>query len=213
MRITSISTAFVLSLGACTFAMAADPPNSSADGARFPGDIDRGMQFDRIEMEKRFNLRGMPRSLDMTEGTMIITASAFGFVPSGEVHDDPKSFESTAAAIDWARKTSAVASPRAELSYKGRKVLVIFRSQMLGGYSSEPFVFVERSGRLVRLVHVEACFFHMEASIRDNWLVLWRMKKPGDKEKTEFLKYNLDALDVAPTSPAAASKADVRATH
>ncbi|MGA2616304.1 MAG: hypothetical protein ABSF26_01765 [Thermoguttaceae bacterium] len=195
MALKSISAAFLSLFGVCTLALAADRydvPNSCRD----PWNIERGMMFDALQMQQRFPY--LPNSPTITGPVSFVGPTAIGDIqPAG----DPAMFDSAADVIQWANRTSADSARITELSYKGRKLLVVFRSHTLGRYSSEPFVFAEQSGKWVRLLHAATCFFHTEASIDGNWLVLWRLKEPGDKAKTEFLKYNLLELDAALAPP------------
>ena len=83
-----------------------------------------------------------------------------------------------------------------ELTYKKQKLVVYFRSYTSGVATSEPYVFVEKEGRWVRVLTGMMCRCEMEATIEGDALVLWRLDWPNKKkEKTEYLRFNLKTLD------------------
>jgi len=83
-----------------------------------------------------------------------------------------------------------------ELTYKKQKLVVYFRCYTSGVETSEPYVFVKRDGRWIRVLSAMVCRFAMEATIEGDSLVLWRLEPHGGKvEKTEFLRFNLTNLD------------------
>ena len=83
-----------------------------------------------------------------------------------------------------------------ELTYKKQKLVVYFRCYTSGVTTSEPYVFVEKDGRWVRVLTTMMCRFGMEATIEGDALVLWRLEWPkGKKEKTEYLRFDLKTLN------------------
>ncbi len=152
------------------------------------------MMIDTLQMQQRFP---QPPKSVTTTWSAIGVAAALDIQPAA----DPATFDSAADVIQWANRTGADSARSTAFGYKGRKLLVVFRSRTWGRYSSEPFVFAERSGKWVCLLCAATCYFHMEASVECDSLVIWRLKGPGDKAKTEFLRYSLTELDAGPALP------------
>jgi hypothetical protein len=110
-------------------------------------------------------------------------------------NSSPKVFESAAEMHKWAMSTFGGAGVT-ELTYKKQKLVVYFRCYTSGVATSEPYVFVEKDGRWVRVLTAMMCRCEMEATIEGDALVLWRLDWPkGKKEKTEYLKFDLRNLD------------------
>ena len=110
-------------------------------------------------------------------------------------NSSPKVFESAADLHKWAMSTWGGAG-MTELTYKRQKLVVYFRSYTSGIATSEPYVFVEKDGRWVRVLTGMMCRCGMEATIEGDALVLWRLDWPNKKkEKTEYLRFNLKTLD------------------
>jgi len=111
-------------------------------------------------------------------------------------NDNTKSFASVAELHTWANSTWTGAS-MTKLTYKQHKLLVCFRSYTSGVATSEPFVFLEQDGgRWVRLLTAQMCQCEMEATIKGDSLILWRLDWLNKKkQKTEYLKFNLKTLD------------------
>jgi len=106
----------------------------------------------------------------------------------------PTTFATAADMHKWAMSTWGGAG-KTELTYKKHKLVVYFRSYTSGIATSEPFVFVERGGRWVRVLTAMMCRCEMEATIEGDALVLWRLDWPNKKkEKTEYLRFNLKEL-------------------
>lgn len=97
----------------------------------------------------------------------------------------------------WAYSTWGGASTT-ELTYRGRKLVVYFRSFTSGLPTSQPVVFVEEEGRWIQVLNAMMCRFTMAATIEDNELILWRLEwSEGKKTQTEYLRFNLSILHAA----------------
>ncbi len=112
------------------------------------------------------------------------------------ITNDPTVFDSTAAMKKWADSAWGGYGMR-ELTYHNQKLVIYFRSHTSGIVTSEPFVFVERAGRWIRVLTAMTCSFEMDATIEGDALVLWRLSRDKKKEKTEYLRFNLANLNAA----------------
>ena len=85
MHLASISATSLILLGACTSALAADPPAVPANGAEFPDGIERGMSLDAWQMQQRIPKPESWTTTLSTTGTWTITGSTVGnTAPNGE---------------------------------------------------------------------------------------------------------------------------------
>ncbi len=110
-------------------------------------------------------------------------------------NSSPRVFESITELHKWAGSTWGGAY-RTELTYGKQKLVVIFRCYTSGVATSEPYVFVEKDGRWVRVLTAMMCHCEMAATIEGDSLVLWRLDWPKGKiEKTEYLRFNLKNLN------------------
>src|SRR6266540_1466969 len=78
-------------------------------------------------------------------------------------NNPPAVFETAAAMHRWAVSTWGGAG-MTELTYRKQKLVVYFRSYTSGVATSEPYVFVERDGRWMRVLTAMMCRCEMEAT-------------------------------------------------
>jgi hypothetical protein len=110
-------------------------------------------------------------------------------------NSSPKLFNSGAELEKWANSTCC-GYEKTVLWYKKHELVIYFRIYTSGVISYEPFVFVEKNGRWMRVLTAMDCGFLMEATIEGDTLVIWRLDWPeGKKKKTEFLRFDLRNLD------------------
>lgn len=107
----------------------------------------------------------------------------------------PLTFDSMAALHQWATTSTFGSGRTYELDYKGRKVFVAFLCHTSGLPTSEPFVFLEESGRWVRILKAAIANTEMEATIEGDALILWSLTWPAGKRiQTEALRFELKHL-------------------
>ena len=83
-------------------------------------------------------------------------------------------------------------------SYRGRDLLVVFKSYTSGNATSEPFVFVQTVNGWHCIYHHATVWTLMDATVEGDRLILWRSAWPGDESRrTAFWSYDLKRLDAA----------------
>ena len=109
----------------------------------------------------------------------------------------PGEFGSEEALRRWGEGSAFGGGWVTEVSFRGYRLVVVFRCHTSGTSSSEPFVFVERAGRWQQLLHVATAPWGAAVSVEGDYLVLWRSEGSGKPpHRTEWLRYNLaETLD------------------
>ena len=124
-----------------------------------------------------------------------VALSLSGYAQPGQPDAAPRSFKSTAALKQGATTSTWGGGTFNELTHNGKKLLVVFLCHTSGEPTSQPFIFVERSGRWVRLLMGAVAQTEMEATIEADALVLWSLTWPdGQRTRAEVLRYELGAL-------------------
>ena len=111
-------------------------------------------------------------------------------------HNIPAVFETGKDMLRWAGHSTRGAATESRLTYKKYNITVYFRCFYSGVTSSEPVAYIEKNGRWYNLVSAIECPFEMEASIKGDSLIFWRVEYLNGKTiKTEFLRFNLLNVD------------------
>lgn len=106
---------------------------------------------------------------------------------------DEVAFPNSDAIRDWAQRTSWGGFNVQELSYKQLRLLVVIRSHTSGLESAEPFVFLKKGAKWVKIFQAPTCqICSLDITIRDGFLVLQRKNSAfGEEAPREFARLNL----------------------
>jgi hypothetical protein len=107
---------------------------------------------------------------------------------------DEMMFPNPGAVRDWAQRTSWGGFNVQQLSYKQLRLLVAIRSHTSGLESAEPFVFLEKGDKWVKIFQAPTCrICSLDITIRDGFLVLRRKNSAFSEEAPrEYARLNLD---------------------
>jgi hypothetical protein len=107
----------------------------------------------------------------------------------------PTVFPSEHALYTWLTTSTIGACRDHNFTYNGHRLVVAFRCHTSGGATAEPFIFLERAGKWVRLLKAPIQNCEMEATMENDAIVLWSLTWPdGKRTRTEALRYDLTLL-------------------